>query len=230
MISFLIALTPELKLLEREAQISTLLLCVAIIGFVLIGWSGMRTSGFLNLLVKNFFRISPKDKEFKESIKINFGATFLLFTNFFIAFSLCFFLVLREHLNKSDSAILALFTSILFVSIQQFGYRFVLLLSGEKEVSESITTVNRNTWQFGGILLLVLATVWTLNSNQTELLSYIFFTLLVLMLILRMLKGLFLSFKRKIRWYYFIVYLCTLEILPAFIFFKIAYGFFQWGM
>jgi hypothetical protein len=228
MIPFLIALSSELKLLERETQISTLLLCIAIFSFVLVGWSGMHTSGFLNLLVKNFFRISPKEKEFKESLKINFGATFLLFINFFIALSLCFFLVLNEKLENGEAAILAIISSTLFSLLQQFGYRFVLLLSGEKEVSEAITTVNRNTWQFGGILLLLLATVWSLNSEHRELLNYCFFILLLFMLILRIIKGLFLSFKRKIRWYYFILYLCALEILPAFVFFKLAFGFFQW--
>lgn len=230
MIPFSIALSPEFKLLEREAQISTILLSIALFSFVLIGWSGMRTNGFLNLLIKNFFRISPKEKEFKESLKINSGATLLLFINFFIALSLCFFLLLDKQIARWESAVFGLISSAVFLFLQQFGYRFVSFLSGEKEVTEAITTINRNTWQFGGILLLILATVWTLNSKHSELLSYSFFMLLFLMLILRMVKGLFLSFKKRIRWYYFILYLCTLEILPAFVFLKLAFGFFQWEM
>ena len=230
MIPFFITLSPEFKLLERETQLSTLLLSIAIISFVFVGWSGMRTNGFLNLLVKNFFRISPKEKEFKESLKINSGSTLLLFINFFIALSLCFFLLLNEQIARWESAVFALISSAVFLFIQQFGYRFVSFLSGEKEVTEAITTINRNTWQFGGILLLILATIWILNLKHNELLGYSFFIVLFLMLILRMVKGLFLSFKKRIRWYYFILYLCTLEILPAFVFLKLVFGFFQWEM
>jgi hypothetical protein len=230
MIPYSIALSPEFKLLEREAQMSTILLSIAIVSFLFVGWSGMRTNGFLNLLVKNFFRLSPKEKEFKETLKINFGATLLLFLNFFIALSLCFFLLLSQHISKVESSLFALLASAVFLVIQQFGYRFVSFLSGEKEVTEAITTINRNTWQFGGILLLVLATTWTLNPKFHEGFGYSFVFLLFLMLVLRMTKGLLLSLKKRIRWYYFILYLCTLEILPAFVFIKLAFGFFQWEM
>ena len=230
MILFLIPLSPEFKLLEREVQMSTLLLSIAIFSFILIGWSGIRNNGFLNLLIKNFFRLSPKEKEFKESLKINFGSSLLLFINFFIALSLCFFLLFNEKISRWESVFFSIITSLVFLFIQQFGYRFVSFLSGEKEVSDAVTTINRNTWQFGGMLLLILSILWMLNLKHAEVLSYSFFILLFLMLILRMIKGLLLTFKKRIKWYYFIFYLCALEILPAFIFLKLAFGYFQLEM
>ncbi len=230
MILFLIPLSPEFKLLEREVQMSTLLLSIAIFSFILIGWSGIRNNGFLNLLIKNFFRLSPKEKEFKESLKINFGSSLLLFINFFIALSLCFFLLFNEKISRWESVFFSIISSLVFLFIQQFGYRFVSFLSGEKEVSEAVTTINRNTWQFGGMLLLILSILWILNFKHAEVLSYSFFILLFLMLILRMIKGLLLTFKKRIKWYYFILYLCALEILPAFIFLKLAFGYFQLEM
>ena len=230
MILFLIPLSPEFKLLEREVQMSTLLLSIAIFSFILIGWSGIRNNGFLNLLIKNFFRLSPKEKEFKESLKINFGSSLLLFINFFIARSLCFFLLFNEKISRWESVFFSIISSFVFLFIQQFGYRFVSFLSGEKEVSEAVTTINRNTWQFGGMLLLILSILWILNFKHAEVLSYSFFILLFLMLILRMIKGLLLTFKKRIKWYYFILYLCALEILPAFIFLKLAFGYFQLEM
>jgi len=230
MILFLIPLSPEFKLLEREVQMSTLLLSIAIFSFILIGWSCIRNNGFLNLLIKNFFRLSPKEKEFKESLKINFGSSLLLFINFFIALSLCFFLLFNEKISRWESVFFSIITSLVFLFIQQFGYRFVSFLSGEKEVSDAVTTINRNTWQFGGMLLLILSILWMLNLKHAEVLSYSFFILLFLMLILRMIKGLLLTFKKRIKWYYFIFYLCALEILPAFIFLKLAFGYFQLEM
>jgi len=230
MILFLIPLSPEFKLLEREVQMSTLLLSIAIFSFILIGWSCIRNNGFLNLLIKNFFRLSPKEKEFKESLKINFGSSLLLLINFFIALSLCFFLLFNEKISRWESVFFSIITSLVFLFIQQFGYRFVSFLSGEKEVSDAVTTINRNTWQFGGMLLLILSILWMLNLKHAEVLSYSFFILLFLMLILRMIKGLLLTFKKRIKWYYFIFYLCALEILPAFIFLKLAFGYFQLEM
>lgn len=228
MIPFFVALSPEFKLLERETQLSTLLLLIVIFCFFLIGWSGMRTNGFFSLLVKNFFKFSTKEKEFKETLKINFGSNLLLTINFFLSLSLCVFLVFQNYLSVWNASILAIVSSFLFLFLQQFGFRFVAFLAGVNDITDAIVSVNRNVWQFGGIVLLVLATIWTLNLNQNTILTFSFFVILSLMLLLRIIKGLLLSFKKRIRWYYFILYLCTLEILPALVFVKLALGFFQW--
>ena len=230
MIPFFVALSPEFKLLERETQLSTLLLLIVIFCFFLIGWSGMRTNGFLSLLVKNFFKFSTKEKEFKETLKINFGSNLLLTINFFLSLSLCVFLVFQNYLSVWNASILAIISSFLFLFLQQFGFRFVAFLAGVNDITDAIVSVNRNVWQFGGIVLLVLATIWTLNLNQNTILTNSFFVILIFMLLLRVIKGLLLSFKKRIRWYYFILYLCTLEILPALVFIKLALGFFQWEM
>jgi hypothetical protein len=230
MIPFFVALSPEFKLLERETQLSTQLLLIVIFCFFLIGWSGMRTNGFFNLLVKNFFKFSTKEKEFKETLKINFGSNLLLTINFFLSLSLCVFLVFQNYLTVWNASLLAIVSSFLFLFLQQFGFRFVAFLAGVNDITDAIVSVNRNVWQFGGIVLLILATIWTLNLNQNTILTIIFFVILILMLLLRIIKGLLLSFKKRIRWYYFILYLCTLEILPAFVFIKLGLGFFQWEM
>jgi hypothetical protein len=227
MTSFFVTLSPEFKLLERETQLSTLLLLIVIFCFFLIGWSGMRTSGFFSLLVKNFFKFSTKEKEFKETLKINVGSNLLLTINFFLSLSLCVFLVFQNYLSVWNASILAIVSSFLFLFLQQFGFRFVAFLAGVSDISDAIVSVNRNVWQFGGIVFLVLATIWTLNLNQNTILTISFFVILILMLLLRVIKGLLLSFKKRIRWYYFILYLCTLEILPALVFIKLALGFFQ---
>ena len=230
MIPVFIALSPELKLLEREMPLSTILLPIVIISFFLVGWSGMRTVGFITILIKNFLRISPKESEFTESLKITIGSTILLFFNFFLSLTTCFFLLLNDHLPMIQSSGFAILTSAVFIFIQQFGYRFVSFLSGETAVLDNISTINRNTWQFGGILLLILATIWTLNLQLYKIMSFCFLIILFLLLILRIVKGLSLTFKKRIKWYYFILYLCALEILPAFIFIRLAFGFFQWKM
>ena len=174
MILFSIPLSPEFKLLEREVQMSTLFLSIAIFSSILIGWSGMRNNGFLNLLIKNFFRLNPKEKEFKESLKIGFGSSLLLFINFSIALSLCFFLFFNEQMSRWESVFFSIISSFVFLFIQQFGYRFVSFLSGEKEITEAVTTINRNTWQFGGMLLLMLSILWILNLKHAELFNYSF--------------------------------------------------------
>jgi len=138
--------------------------------------------------------------------------------------------LLNDHLPMIQSSGFAILTSAVFIFIQQFGYRFVSFLSGETAVLDNISTINRNTWQFGGILLLILATIWTLNLQLYKIMSFCFLIILFLLLILRIVKGLSLTFKKRIKWYYFILYLCALEILPAFIFIRLAFGFFQWKM
>lgn len=227
MIPIFLALSPEFKLLERETQLSTLLLLIVLLCFFFIGWGGMRINGFLSLLVKNFFKLSTKEKEFKETLKISLGTNLLLTINFFLSLSLCVFLVFQNYLTTLNASLLAVVSSFLFLLLQQFGFRFITFLTGINDLTDAIVSINRNVWQFGGIILLILATVWTLNLNQNTIFTIVFIVLLILMLLLRVIKGLILSLKKRIRWYYFILYLCTLEILPAFVFIKLAFGLFQ---
>lgn len=230
MIPIFIALLHEFKLLERVTQTNNVLLLIIILSYILVGWSGMNRNGFINQLIKNFFRISPKENDFNESLKINFGSSFLLFLNLFISLNCCCFLLVKNYFSFWDALIVSLVTSVIFLSLQQIGYRFVLLLTGNLDVSAGITTINRNTWQFGGVLILIFATIWTLNIKQYETMSYSFLILLFLLLTLRIIKGIYFSYKKRIKWYYFILYLCTLEITPAFIYLKTAFMYFQMKM
>lgn len=217
-------LSVEFELLERNTQLTTILLTISLCSTLLVGISTFGAQRLMTSLFQNFIRLNQKEKEFKEALKIGFGANALLFLNFIVSFTLCGFLFIQK--NSNIEGIVAWFISfgvtIAFILLQQIGYRFVAFLSGAKEIIDGISNINKNTWQFGGIMLLTLSYTWILDGNNFKIYSYIFLGILLLMLFLRIVKGILFSFNRRISWYYFILYLCTLEILPAIVLLKVA--------
>jgi len=227
MITLFTALSIEFELLERVKPMSTFIMLIILCSFLLVAWSGRQINGYFQLLFKNFFRFVPKEKEFKESIGFSLGSNFLLFLNFFISLSLCLFLFTKGFIATDESIFLSLIFSTLFILIVQFGFRFIGYVSGETSIIESSSQINKNTFQLGGIFLLVLATVWILNEKNSIVFSYLFVGFMIFILLMRVIKGILLVLKRRIKWYYFILYLCALEILPAIAFSKLLMDFFK---
>ncbi len=219
---FFIPLSLEFELLERNTQLTTFLLTISLCSTLILGISTLGSQRFLTSLFQNFIRLNQKEKEFKESLKIGFKANSLLFLNFIVSFTLCSFLYFQKSYNWEFNWFISFGITLAFLVLQIFGYRFVAFISGTKEIVEGISIINKNTWQFGGILMLSLSYVWILDANNNETYSYILFGILLLMLLLRITKGILFSFNKRISWYYFILYLCTLEILPTIILLKIA--------
>jgi hypothetical protein len=70
-----------------------------------------------------------------------------------------------------------------------------------------------------GLFYFIYALVWVLNSSYHEaLLSLIVWTF-VLESVLRLIKSVKTVYGHGVSWYYIILYLCTLEILPFFVLF-----------
>lgn len=220
-------LSEKIELIERVRPMSTTLLLIVLTCFLFVAWSGIKTNGFLIFLVKNFMRLNPKEKEFKEALKVSGSSNFLLFVNFLTSISICLFLIFKNFITINESILLSIITSLTYVFTQQFGYRFVAFISGEKEIIDAASTINRNTWQFAGILLLTLSFSWILKESFSIVYTYIFLGVIFLIFILRIGKGLLFIIKRRIKWYYFILYLCVFEILPALIFLKLVSMFFE---
>jgi hypothetical protein len=106
--------------------------------------------------------------------------------------------------------------------LQLVNFRLVFFLSGERAILDSMSAVNKQIWSFGGFLLTSLALLWILNQEHHAIFEQLFLAICFLLFAWRIIKGLILAVQLRYKWYYLILYLCTLEILPLVILSKLA--------
>jgi hypothetical protein len=155
----------------------------------------------------------------KENMRIGSFSSLVLIGNFFISFALCNFIFFHRILLFDDgiSMWLAFLTPLILFITETFGVFIAGLLSGE---SKRLSIVILNTLtisQFAGILFTLIALFWIMNPGADKLFLSLFLAIVALREISRLLKSSISVLSGGIRWYYLILYLCTLEILPLFV-------------
>ncbi|MGB0932884.1 MAG: DUF4271 domain-containing protein [Lishizhenia sp.] len=98
-----------------------------------------------------------------------------------------------------------------------FSFLFVGALIGKLRVfSESV----QNLFFFHqliGLVLLPLLIIWMLNLEFTPVFFRIFLVLFAIIQVYRWFRGGVFALYHRVKWYYFILYFCTLEIIPIFL-------------
>jgi len=69
-------------------------------------------------------------------------------------------------------------------------------------------------FQFSGLVCTVLSFFWVLHTFDDRLMLFLFAITILFQLILRVVKEFWCVLQAGVMWYYIILYLCTLEILP----------------
>lgn len=217
----------DLVLHERNTGLTSALLFAVLFGFLLIGLARLSYPNLFSLLLKNFIRMKPIDNSFGEDIKISIGTSLLLNINFVFSLGLSLFLLAKSQIEISIAILIAAGGSLTYFAINQIGFRIVSLISGESKLIDNLSFISSSLLNFGGVFLLILALVWSLNPELTLILSWILIIFLVVFYIIRIFKGLNITFRQKISWYYLILYLCTIEILPVLVVSRIIWLEFQ---
>lgn len=217
----------DLVLHERNTGMTTALLFSVLFGFLMLGLARLSYPNLFSILLKNFFRFKPIDNSFGEEINISIGTSLLLNLNFIFSLGLALFLLAKKDLETATALIIASGGAFTYFTINQLGFRIISFVYGDAKLITNLSFISSSSLNFGGIFLLLLGLIWSLNPDLTILLSSVLICFLFIFYILRILKGLNITFRQKIRWYYLILYLCTIEILPVLIVSRIIWLEFQ---
>lgn len=158
----------------------------------------------------------------KESLPNNEWSSHFLVLNYFSALFLILILVLNyvdiPQLSVEQTAI---FIPIIYVAWQAISMGVSSALTGEHSIFQTFFNIKLVHIKLAGIVYFVGAIIWMLNPEISEavIFALIIFSLLDVLFI--WLKAAILSLQQGAVWYYIILYLCTLEILP---FLVIYYG------
>lgn len=214
------------QLIERDTQMNSYLLVIILICFAFVGIARVAQPDLISQTFVGFFKMKRVDNTGFEGTKLQPSMTALIILNYLVSLGIGTFLMLVQKTNF----VVALNVSVSFVAtltlLQVLNFRLVALLTGERSILDLMSAVNKQVWSFGGFLFLILSLFWSLNQELQTQFERIFSLLVIAMIIWRMAKGLLLALQLRYKWYYLILYLCTLEILPLLILIKLATGVF----
>ncbi len=210
---------PEV-LIVREQTYTMFLVAVLSLSFLLISVARNINSRSLGTVVSIFFRDSENmEIRLKENMRIGSLSSVILIFNYFISFSLCNFIFFHRILLFDDTSSLWLSFVVPFILfiIEMGGIVFAGLLSGETKRLQLVLLNVLTTSQFSGIFFTLIALFWIMNTGADKLFLSLYLAIVALKEITRVLKSSTSVLANGVSWYYLILYICTLEILPLFV-------------
>ncbi|MBW7867190.1 MAG: DUF4271 domain-containing protein [Brumimicrobium sp.] len=147
----------------------------------------------------------------KNELRYFGGYNLLLLLNFFLISSLTMYMIMTYYNIHVEYAIL-LPTGYYFFRL--LSHVFVGAVSGvSKDLGENIFLTNTIA-HIIGVISIPFLLAWILNPQYSIYFIVIFVFIFGLLHIAQIWRGFFIALRNNIRWYYIILYLCTLEILP----------------
>jgi hypothetical protein len=101
-----------------------------------------------------------------------------------------------------------------FLLFQLLNFRMALLLTDNWKLVSGISEINKQVWSFSGLVYLALSFLWLIYGQSNNLLNYSFVVLFLGAYVWRLVKAWRACVQANLEWYYLILYLCALEILP----------------
>ncbi len=208
------AINTNIELIERGSDkdlfFSALLLLVAL----LIAIVRLTNQGVIISLFLSIFNIRNTTDFTSESLKSNPITSMILLGNFILSFILC---VKLSNIYQSEGVFQWLFSvgiSLAFIFSRIFNILFIGVITGEQKLMRIPLIQFMVGIEFIGIIYGVLAIFWTFNPQWHTIFLSTFYFLFLFFFGIRIFKGIVSIFMQGVSWYYIILYLCTLEILP----------------
>lgn len=198
-----------------------------------------KEENILSHTLRQFFSLRYSNQSFREEQIQTGGISGLLLFNSFFAVAILLYKILESVWFSVNPYLL-----LLFIVIGMFIWIILKLgiVSLIKHVTDSGVALNQSRsynfryYEVVGVLLVpglvaLLFLPETMNlkvaflSLESQNLGYFYSLLLIAILyIFKLLQNIRQSFETKISWYYIILYLCTLEILPLVVVYRLLVG------
>ncbi len=212
-----------LILVERNQSVLWIALFGLSISFILIAFSRFGSSNFVVVFSKILYKNNNINKIIQDEYSLfSMGSIFLLL-NYLISTSTLLYLAnfSFSYVKEINIFIFLPLLPIYFLLWPLICYNIVGFLTGEKETfgenKKNVIVLS----QLVGILFSLLLLLWTFNLKWSIYFIYAFIILMSFFWIYKIFRGIIFSFQHNVSWYYIILYFCTLEILPIFIFYMI---------
>lgn len=224
---FLVGSSQTWELMELNSRTGTFgvfQLFFLLISLILIILAKAGNTHSYSVVFKLFFIPRKAEVRIKESWPIFSSPALFLALNFVITFAHSIYLVICQTQQESMLSILvALGISVSFFLLAFLSMSLVAFVTGVKSIYQ---TPMQTTWvlpQFVGLVFFSLNLIWVLNPVFSDYLILLLLIFFILLTAKRILRATVFLLKKGIEWYYILLYLCTLEILPLSILARFLY-------
>ena len=97
---------------------------------------------------------------------------------------------------------------------QLLNFRLALFVTDNWKIVSHIAEINKQIWSFMGLVYLGLSFLWLIYGEANSLLQQAFVVVGLSAYVWRLIKAWRACLQANLEWYYLILYLCALEILP----------------
>lgn len=213
------------SVLRTEGWILGFMLFVA---FLLLALAKRLEPQIMGMTIRSFFTLGTPESLQKFEVRFNSTGFILLGFHCFISLLVCLILFIQNmnlmngqnrfvqdnELVEFQLPVLALLINFLLIVYNFIGLFITSFFTGERSLIRIFTTQSWVNFLFFGIIFFLLGVVWLLNPSISNELFYLFIYVLIAFFAFRFIKMLIASLSEGVKWYYIILYLCTLEILP----------------
>lgn len=201
---------------------------VLFVCFLLLALAKRLDPYILRIGIKSFFGLGTPENLQKIDTRFNSSSFVLLGFLSYLSLWICVMLfgqystflengkLIFFNFNFSilEFSLVALIITSLFVGYLFVGLFIVSGITGEKNLMHIFITQSWVNFICFGFLFFILALLWLLNPSISSLLFQVFIVLFTAFILLRLIKIVIAAILNGVSWYYLILYLCTLEILP----------------
>ena len=205
---------PRFELIERASQMNSYLLFVSLLSLTFIAYARISTPDALTLSWKRFWKLSKMESFGFDDEKIRPETQSLFLGNAFVSFSLSTYLFLLTYFERLDALGLAFAFVCSFLIFQLLNFRLALFVTDNWKLVSHIAEINKQVWSFVGLVYLGLSFLWLIYGQANSLLQQAFIIVGLSGYVWRLIKAWRACLKANLEWYYLILYLCALEILP----------------
>ena len=190
------------------------LLFVSLLSLTFIAYARISTPDALSLSWKRFWKLSKIESFGFDDEKIRPETQALFLGNAFVSFSLSTYLFLLTYFDRLSALGLAFAFVSSFLIFQLLNFRLALFVTDNWKLVSHIAEINKQVWSFVGLVYLGLSFLWLIYGQANSLLQQAFIIVGLSGYVWRLIKAWRACLQANLEWYYLILYLCALEILP----------------
>jgi len=217
----------NIQLFPKQSLFGAYSFFFLITSLVLIVLAKNANTKSFEIVLQLFFRPRKTVSRIKENWPIFGTASWLLVLNFIITLAHSFFLSLLATGTEENFSLILISVGIAstFFFLAFVSMFLISILTGMNKVYQIPMQLTWVLPQFIGLVLFLTNLIWVLNPLFSNPLIYIFLVAFLLLSIQRILRSAFFLLTNGVEWYYILLYLCTLEIMPVSI---LAWLLYEW--
>lgn len=203
------------ELVPRFQSVEWLLGYVLFVAFITLAIARFARAGIYQTLVQANGKFQGVVSFVRETMPLSKPSSLFLILNYILSTgAVCYMYVQSNDKIQLSNDVLVFLLPFALLAWNLSAFLLTSWLSGVSGVFVGPATIKIIGAQLLGLIYFLCAVLWLFTSGQGNMFAQLALILFFAESGFRVVKSISLVFKQGVSWYYIILYLCTLEILP----------------